>query len=129
MFINREKLDDRTWAWGKHVLVEYKTQDPEQTLQYFNYSENDSGEFTFIFNLSSCSDYLLLDKLLNLLVVGKPGVYEYVNSLMFYYLLFSLAGEFLLFIITESFFLLFVSRTLINYLNWFIILFILFYKL
>ena len=50
MFINREKLDDITWAWGKHVLVEYKTQKPEQTLQYFNYFENGSKEFTFIFN-------------------------------------------------------------------------------
>ena len=65
MFINREKLDDITWAWGKHVLVEYKTQDPEQTLQYFNYSENGSGEFTFIFksnvdssSLSICSNII-----------------------------------------------------------------------
>ena len=69
MFINREKLDDPYWACGKHVLVEYKTQEnktqePEKTLQYFNYLENDSKtEFTFIFNsnvdssrLSICSN-------------------------------------------------------------------------
>jgi len=71
MFINREKLDDPYWACGKHVLVEYKTQenktqDPEESLQYFNYFENDSNtEFTFIFNsnvdssrLSICSNII-----------------------------------------------------------------------
>jgi hypothetical protein len=70
MFIN-PKLDDPNWASGQHVLVEYKTQEnktqrPEQTLQYFNYSENDSQtEFTFIFNsnedssrLSICSNII-----------------------------------------------------------------------
>ena len=64
MYINREKLDDSYWAWGKHVLVEYKTQEPKKTLQYYNYFENDSNtEFTFIFNsnvdsssLSICSN-------------------------------------------------------------------------
>ena len=66
MSINREKLDDISWAWGKRVLVEYKTQEPEQTLQYFNYLENDSKtEFTFYFRsnvdssrLSICSNII-----------------------------------------------------------------------
>ena len=64
MSINSQ-LDDPYWAWGKRVLVEYKTQEPEQILQYFNYFRNGSGEFTFIFksNVDSsrssiCSDLI-----------------------------------------------------------------------
>ena len=77
MFINREKLDDIIWSWGKRVLVEYKTQEnktqePKKTLQYYNYEEyfvNDSTlnkkvkKFTFYFRsnvdsstLSICSN-------------------------------------------------------------------------
>ena len=44
MYIN-PLLNTPYWAWSKHVLVEYKTQKPEKTLQYFNYDEyfvNDS---------------------------------------------------------------------------------------
>ena len=57
MYIN-PLLNTPYWAWSKHVLVEYKTQKPEQTLQYYNYEEyfvNDSTlnkkvkKFTFYF--------------------------------------------------------------------------------